>query len=120
MQDSSHYGPGVQPLCDACQLLLSVGPNADQVFGLEDFNDGLEMAQAGIVHWLHGIRRNLVRGEVCSSFLHPDQRAVIGYEVIFEKCIRVREPFRKKPPETAATDFRALTRDSMPLRDGSS
>ena len=109
MQDPPYGGFMFQAFGDICQMLLSVGPNSDQVSGLEELYDRFEMAQTDLIDWFHLLRGYLVGGKVCPGIPHPYQRAVVRYKVVLKEFIRVRESLREKSPEAASAYLGALT-----------
>ena len=64
-------------------------PDADDPCGLQNLIEANEKAIAGLEQGGAFFRAQLIGRDVSSALLHENKGAVVGYEVIFEKRVRV-------------------------------
>ena len=95
----------VAAIADRGKLLFGEGPNADKMSWFESGDDFCEMSATGFLDGCHTLACKFVRREVCPSVLHPNERAEIGHEVIFEKGISRSVDFFEESPESATRDL---------------
>jgi hypothetical protein len=87
---------------DGGELLFGEGSDADELIGLEDFDNTVEVFEAGFFDRLHAVARELVGSEVSTSILHPNEGAKVGDKMVLEKVIGGVEEFGEESPEAAA------------------
>lgn len=80
---------------------------------LEETDDGLEVLVTGGEECFTFYDREFVRGAVAAAFLHEDEGAVIGDEVVGEEVVGVGILFFEESPEAATGDFRLLASEAL-------
>lgn len=89
------------------ELSFRIGSHPDEELWLQFCDEGLDVGLAGFFDWNEGAGGEFVGGEVGSGIFHPDQRAVVGDEVVGEEALCGGEFFCEEAPETFAGYFGA-------------
>lgn len=84
--------------CGPGETLLGELADSDRPFRFENFEALGEVCITYFRERFHLGGAYLVRGDIPSTFVHKNQRAIIGDEVIFEKRFRRFVLFREKAP----------------------
>ena len=108
-------GAGMQNLSDADSRALGgglgtftgEGTDADEPFGLENFQQLAKMLIAGGAEALAFGRGKLVRGDIATTLVTEGERTIVGDEMFAEKSVRRGKTAGEEFPQAAATDFRA-------------
>lgn len=80
------------------ELSFGVGSHPDEILGLELLDESLDVGLAGLFDGCEGRCGDLVGSQVCAGVLHPDQRAVVGDEVLLEKVFGAAESLGEEAP----------------------
>ncbi len=86
-------------------LLLGEASDADDPFGLEDFDAASEVQVAGFEEGGAFGCGKFVGGTVSRAFFHEDERAIVEDEVFGEEVFGVWIALGKESPEASARDF---------------
>ena len=81
------------------------GTDADQPLRLQNLDDPAEVGVAGFVESRAFGAREFIRRTVASAFLHEDERAVVGDEMLCKEGFGLSPMARDCAPEPRTADF---------------
>lgn len=87
--------------------------DADDPFGLENFNDTAQVRVARCVKRGSLRCREFVRRQITPGLVEKRQRAVVCHEMLCEKFSRRPEPFGKESPQPPSADFGTFAVESL-------
>ena len=91
---------------DADEIFLGVLADADEPFGLKDFEGFEKVLIAGVLNGVAVGFTEFVGSEVSSGFGHEDERTVVGDELVGKEIVGIGEADCDEfGPEAAAADF---------------
>lgn len=107
--ESSLVGEGFGSILE---LALCIGSHADEEFWLQNLDDFLDVLLTRLLHGQEGSRREFIGGKIGSGIFHPDQRAVVGDEMLIEKFLRFLKFLREESPESLSGNLGTRTVES--------